>query len=425
MSTGVKVLIVAPFWGIPSHVGVYRVERFVRWLHACGHEVTMIRAGTTDRVAPAPWGTEVTIRDPIGLYRDPEGPPVPVWRRKPNRVRRLAAHALFSPDPTIVWARRAGRHPLVLDRGAGARWVMASSPPESAHVAAAELAARLEAKLLVDLRDGWLDEPNKPFLTGLPLRKWHEGRLEARSLAQAERVLVTSDGWWQQLTRRYPRIAPKVHVLTNGYPLELLDPPTAQPGRSPIALTREVLRLLYTGQFTNSRSTQRPRLLLEPLWQAARRGGTRGHVDLIGNLSPEDLAEIATWGRQLATVGWEVQTHEFVPRAEALTRVRRAHGLLLLSASDAAIPSKTFEYLASGHPILTITRRDGALWNLGEHLPQMFVADPADPSGWTPQVDAFLAACVSATEYPIPAQFTDAALAQRFLSLLDLGASTG
>ena len=120
-----------------------------------------------------------------------------------------------------------------------------------------------------------------------------------------------------------------------------------------------------------------------------------------------------------------MQTHEFVPRAEALTRVRRAHGLLLLSASDAAIPSKTFEYLASGHPILTITRRDGALWNLGEHLPQMFVADPADPSGWTPQVDAFLAACVSATEYPIPAQFTDAALAQRFLSLLDLGASTG
>lgn len=419
-STGVKVVIIAPFWGMTSHVGVYRVERFGRWLHACGHEVVLVRAGTADQVAAAPWGTEVTIRDPLGLYRDPDGPPAPAWRRERSHIRRLVAHAVFSPDPTIVWARRAGRHPLVLDRGAGAGWVVASSPPESAHVAAAQLAARLGAKLLVDLRDGWLDEPNKPFLRTFPLRKWHEGRLEARSLRQAERVLVTSEGWRRQLTLRYPRLASKVHVLTNGYPPDTPDPATDRPERTSIVQPREALRLLYTGQFTYSRRTQRPRLVLEPLWCAARRGGARGHVDLIGNLGPVDLAEIATWGARLASVGWRVETHSSVPRAEALARVRQAHGLLLLSASDAAIPSKTFEYLPSGRPILTITRRHGALWRLGQDLPQMFLVDPADPEGWTSQVDAFLTACAGGDAYAVPEQFTDSALGRRFLELLEL-----
>jgi hypothetical protein len=109
-----------------------------------------------------------------------------------------------------------------------------------------------------------------------------------------------------------------------------------------------------------------------------------------------------------------------VPRAEALARVRQAHGLLLLSASDAAIPSKTFEYLPSGRPILTITRRHGALWRLGQDLPQMFLVDPADPEGWTSQVDAFLTACAGGDAYAVPEQFTDSALGRRFLELLEL-----
>jgi glycosyltransferase involved in cell wall biosynthesis len=417
MSTiGGSVLIVAPFWRHAPHVGIHRVERFVRWLHESGVRIVLVRAGGTENVTATEWGTEITVRDPIGLYRDPDGPRAPVWRRGRSRLRRLATLALFSPDATIPWARQVIDHPLVLAHGSGAEWVVASSPPESVHVAAAALARRLKAKLLVDLRDGWLDEPNKPFLRLLPLRRWHEGRLEARSLGQADRVLVTSEGWRRQLVRRRPEVGPKVHVLTNGYPAHDLP----RGGERPAA-TSGVLELLYTGQFTYSRSTQRPRLMLEPLWLAGRPGGRQGNIELVGNLSPEDLAEVDAWRARLADVGWRVGVHGPVQRNEALGRMRRADGLLLLSASDAAIPSKTFEYLPSGRPILTVTNKGGALWELGEQVPQMFLSDPRDPRGSLTRVQAFLDACANPHhDYVPPQQFTDSALARQFREFLGL-----
>jgi glycosyltransferase involved in cell wall biosynthesis len=417
MSTiGGSVLIVAPFWRHAPHVGIHRVERFVRWLHESGVRIVLVRAGGTENVRATEWGTEITVRDPIGLYRDPDGPRAPVWRRGRSRLRRLATLALFSPDATIPWARRVIDHPLVLAHGSGAEWVVASSPPESVHVAAAALARRLKAKLLVDLRDGWLDEPNKPFLRLLPLRRWHEGRLEARSLGQADRVLVTSEGWRRQLVRRRPEVGPKVHVLTNGYPAHDLP----RGGERPAA-TSGVLELLYTGQFTYSRSTQRPGLMLEPLWLAGRPGGRQGNIELVGNLSPEDLAEVDAWRARLADVGWRVGVHGPVQRNEALGRMRRADGLLLLSASDAAIPSKTFEYLPSGRPILTVTNKGGALWELGEQVPQMFLSDPRDPRGSLTRVQAFLDACANPHhDYVPPQQFTDSALARQFREFLGL-----
>ena len=68
---GGTVLIVAPFWRHAPHVGIHRVERFVRWLHESGVRIVLVRAGGTENVTATEWGTEITVRDPIGLYRDP------------------------------------------------------------------------------------------------------------------------------------------------------------------------------------------------------------------------------------------------------------------------------------------------------------------------------------------------------------------
>jgi hypothetical protein len=123
-------VLIAPYWGRAGHVGVYRVDRFRRWLAAGGMRVVIVRAGSRDWVAEHDWGAEVAVRDPFGFYPDQApgnaegGAPV----RKANRWRRRLGLALFTPDPTVVWARRAASHRAVLAHASGAALVLSSSP---------------------------------------------------------------------------------------------------------------------------------------------------------------------------------------------------------------------------------------------------------------------------------------------------------
>lgn len=70
-------------------------------------------------------------------------------------------------------------HPLVLAHAAGAAVVISSSPPESTHIGSVRLADALDAKLLVYLRDGWLDEPLKPYLNRFTASLRNLARLRA------------------------------------------------------------------------------------------------------------------------------------------------------------------------------------------------------------------------------------------------------
>ena len=43
-----KIMIIAPFWGHPPHLGIIRVDRFVRWLSAQEVQIVVVRAGLGD-----------------------------------------------------------------------------------------------------------------------------------------------------------------------------------------------------------------------------------------------------------------------------------------------------------------------------------------------------------------------------------------
>ncbi|HEX4343269.1 MAG TPA: glycosyltransferase, partial [Verrucomicrobiae bacterium] len=283
-----KAVLFAPFWRQEGHVGNYRVDRFVRWLADEGYTVILVRAGTLDGEGQHSWGQEITVRDPLGLHRDtsPESanfvPP-----RKPNKLRRALSYWVFSPDPTIVWARVAARRPLVLQAVQGAAFILSSSPPESAHVGAWLISRRTGVPHIVDMRDGWLDEPLRPLLRTSSLRRWRESRMEARILCHAKAVQVTSEVWKTLLCDRYPAFVPKVHVLTNGYPQQPMAPepkPPKGPDDEPV--------LIHAGHFLGSRLTQSPDLLLEPLLHNLSGKSSSGVIQLIGLLSNDELAII-------------------------------------------------------------------------------------------------------------------------------------
>jgi len=405
-------VLVAPFWNRPGHVGVYRADRFLRWLVAEGLSVVLVRAASRDWVTPRPWGVEIAVRDPFGFYPDRAPDHTAPHTRKASRIRRAVATTLFTPDPTVIWARRMARHPTVLAHADGAELVLASSPPESVQVGAARLADRLGAGFLADLRDGWLDEPNRPVLAWR-WRRWLEARLEARILQRAGAILVTSNRWKELLIARLPALGEKTIVLTNGYPLTRIPEP-------PSSSTRGMVTLLHAGRFSGSRRTQTVGAMLEPLRHVSP-GGGGGRIRLLGTLEQEDYRELESWAPRLAATGWTMQTEPAVARHEMLRELAAADGLLLLANSEAVIPSKLFEYLTAKRPVLAVTPRTGAVWALGSELPQMFLLEPAAGAAAVPIVSAFLQACRTRDyEYVLPEEYGESALAARFRKALAL-----
>lgn len=396
-----KAVLFVPFWRMAGHVGNNRMDRFKRWLVEEKYELVVVCAGAKEAVHSHPWGQEIVVRDRLGLH--PEATPGQVRAvssRKPNKLRRALAYWLLNPDPAVVWAKAAAGNPRVTAGMQGARFILSSSPPDSAHVGAWMLSRRTGVPHVMDMRDGWLDEPLKPLLHTSALRRWQEGRLESRIAHDAKLIQVTSDVWKSLFDARYPQLAHKVHVLTNGYPAQM--PPVCS---KPAKVTDETNVLIHAGRFIGSRQSQRPELLMEPLLRNLALAPGKGVIRCYGDLSADEVARIKAYEPRLSAIGWRVEFPGAVPRTQMLEAMQQADGLLLLSASRAALPSKMFEYLATGLPIGFVADAGSATEQVLRDVPQAVDLRLGDMS---------LLGAEAARDSRTPTQFTEWSLAGQF-----------
>lgn len=403
-----KAVIFAPFWRMQNHVGNNRIDRFVRWLAEDGYTVVMVSAGRIDSELQVSWGVEITIRDVLGVYPTKAlNNSTEILPRKPNKLRKTLSSWLFNPDPGIVWARAAAKHPSVLCAMTGASFILSSSPPESIHVGAWMLSRITGVPHIMDLRDGWIDEPLKHLLRNSALRRLREGRLESLVMRNAKVIQVSSDAWKELLCQRLPEHSAKVKVLTNGYPQHMPD--TTKAGDS---VAKDALLLIHAGRFLGSRLTQRPELLLQPLSEVVSQQNCRGIIQLFGSLSDEELAIINQFKKVFSVHGWTIDCPGSLPRHELLQRLPQADGLLLLSASYAAIPSKLFEYIPTGKPIFVVTEQGSSTWKICEDLPQACLIKINADNKISTEKEMF---CINKKTF-VPLIYSDTSLAQRFLS---------
>ena len=425
------VLVVA--WWFPplSGGGVHRPLQFVRHLARRGFDVTVLTgvppsgerqdAGLLAKVPPEVRVLRVPLLDPFRLWaklkpkRGVASTAAPTPPKPASSVASAAAHAasprwrdlvteaIALPDRWLPWIAPAVARAAVALRGREPELVFSTSPPHSMHLVGRALAGLLSAPHVVDFRDPWTGNPFRRYAA--PWFRELDASLERTVVASAAQVVLNTPALERQFRQRYPAVA-RARTIPNGFD------PDAFAGLPPRGGSRRpgIIEIAHFGQLYGLRSG---RPLLEGLALVKRDAPdvfAKLRVAFIGSIDGEPAFRALAESLGVAAA---IEIPGALPHGESLARQRQSDVLLLLGPEnrepEIQVPGKLYEYFAAGRPILTLSRRGGAI---AEILDQAGVAheraEPDDPA-------AIAAALIRITSSALPtAAARDAGGADRF-----------
>ncbi len=381
------VLIVVHDYPPIRSAGAERLIKFAQYLPEFGYRPLIL---TTGRYGGLPDDAEHQIYRADDLLHRLFSP----WRRHSSlavpqeeqyRVATIANRSLLGrirdavliPDTKVGWLLPAVRKGLEVIKAQQPHIILSSSPPETAHLVAGRLSRKTGIPWVADLRDGWAQQSPVPALRERPLRQKLERRLERGMMAQASGVTTTTPALTAYLARCYPATpgSPRERrlvTITNGFD-----------SRDFAGLTRrrtaddDTFRLVYTGAF----SLSSPDRSAEPIFAGIAAlvqadPNTRLRLQIIGALTDEERGLKDRFG-----LGDIVSLAPPVHRSEVYQYQADADAVLLVQGpgTRALMPSKLFDYIGAGKPMLALT--DGNVaeeiireYRLGEMAPS---DDPA------------------------------------------------
>jgi glycosyltransferase involved in cell wall biosynthesis len=381
-----RVLFIAYFFPPLGGAGVQRSVKFVRYLPLFGYEPVVVTGPVTlAGLSPADPTFESELPADLDVRRvsGPEPEAGTRWRARGERWLRLSS---AWSRWWVEAARTAGRE------AGGVDVVYASMSPWGSGDAAARLAEEFGRPWVADLRDPWALDEGFLYPTGLH-RRLELSRME-ELLASAAAIIMNTPEAALQLRRRFPRLADKrILAVPNGFDAaDFAGPvPPGDPARFRIVHAGHV----HTEVARASRKAWLARRLL---------GGMLGPIDFLTRshlyllravdrlladqpgLSAElevHLAGVLPESDRETLPGDVVRYHGYLPHADAVSLMRSAD-LLFLPLHDLPpgtrariVPGKTYEYLASGRPILAALP-DGDARDLLSEAHGTFLSRPAD-----------------------------------------------
>jgi glycosyltransferase involved in cell wall biosynthesis len=380
-----RVLFLAYYFPPVGGGGVQRSRKFVEYLPAFGYRPVVVTRPVDDALDWAPDDDSLTASIPRGTevvrVRGPE-PPLSRWHSRTERWLRIT-------EPRVRWwidgAVEAGR-----EAARGADVIYASMSPFGSGEAAARLARETGTPWVADLRDPWALDEWLVYTTALHRRL--EMRRMGRVLASASAIVMNTPEATAQLVRHFPGLdAERVFTIPNGFDPDDFAPPA--PVRDDGAF-----RIVHAGWVHTASGRRHGRLrLVRRLLGGAVRGLdvlTRSDVFLLQAVEQllEKRRELrGTVEVHLAGVAPRaadrpsdvVRRHGYLPHADTIALMRSADLLFLpmhdLPAGRRAriVPGKTYEYLASGRPILGAVP-DGDARDLLERAGTALLCRPRD-----------------------------------------------
>jgi glycosyltransferase involved in cell wall biosynthesis len=253
-----------------------------------------------------------------------------------------------SPDSHIFWVPFAffrGLWILLRDR---VDVIYCSTPPHSSHLIAFLLAKCTRKPYVLDFRDPWYVEGSARLPAGrIPLLLKLETRTKQWIVRGAAKIICVSQGELEEMRAEFPELSgDRFACITNGYD------PADLPASGPVRAPSPKLTLIHAGTIYSG--------VADEFFEALRRlvdadPGAAGaiQVHLLGDIA-HGYADAL---RELEALNI-VKFHGLQPHATTLAMVHSSDVVVILMGGTkylpSHLPSKAFEYLHAGKPILAI-----------------------------------------------------------------------
>lgn len=381
-----RVLLLAYHFAPIGGPGAQRAIKLSRDLPATGWRPIVVSG-------PGLVGGPYTPAD-AGLASDvPAGTPIHrAAGSVPAAGSRAASLARWSatPSPFGRWWRRAALEAGLRAAAGGVDAIVVTMSPFDGAAAAAELSRRLAVPWVADLRDPWALDEMITYPTAL--HRAREIRRMGRDLSSAAAIVMNCDEARARVVARLRSVdAERVHVVTNGW--------DAADFRAPPPPPPDGLRIVHTGTLHTAegrRHDERGRLRRLAGGAAAIRVLPRSHVYLLQALRllrerepliaadvEVHLAGALTDADRAESGDLPVVHHGYLDHPDSVALLRSGD-LLFLPMHDlpvgrraTIVPGKTYEYLATGRPLLA-TLPDGDARDLVGRMDAVSVCRPTD-----------------------------------------------
>jgi glycosyltransferase involved in cell wall biosynthesis len=381
-----KILFLAYHFPPIGGAGVQRNRRFVNYLPEFGYKPVIVTGpGTTDS-RWTPMDASLLEEGPT-VHRLPGAEPAPSssWNERAERWLGLRT-------PQLEWWLE-GSFELTREVARETELIFASLIPYETAETAARLSRALGKPWVADLQDPWaLDEM---WVYPTRVHRSIDLRRMRKLLGTAEAIVMNTPESAAKLVQAFPELGGKIVVsITNGFDAsDFAGPPPER--------TDSAFRIVHTGSMHTARGERHRRtsLVKKILGGTAEDVDilTRSHVYLTEALDqlfaekPElaELVELHLAGvlsdsdRAVAGHQPAVKLRGYLPHAETIGLIRSAD-LLFLPMQDlkpgtraSITPGKTYEYLASGLPILACVP-DGDARELLEAVGTAILCRPPD-----------------------------------------------
>jgi glycosyltransferase involved in cell wall biosynthesis len=411
-----QALVLAYYFPPLGGAGVQRTVGFVRHLPELGYETTVVTGPDVSVIGWAPPDRELAGLIPPGTEVARIAGPEPSraahgWHSRAVRWLRLA-------DPFDRWWRDG-----LIERGrevvAGSDVIYASMSPWSSGEAAALLAAETGKPWVADLRDPWaLDEV---LLYPTAAHRRLELRRMRRVLRTAAAIVANTPEAAAQIRRHLPELASvPITTIPNGFDSERFAGPVDRPADGRFRITHagyvhteggagRLTRLLggcFRGYDVLTRSHTYLLRAVRAIVEETPELSSVLVVNLVGVLNDRERAALPT---DL------VRAHGYLPHRETVSLLRSSDLLFLpmhdLPAGVRAriVPGKTYEYLASGTPVLAAVP-DGDARDLLLEAGNVSVCRPRDVACMANAIRSRLEAFLAGT----PPEAPDSAVLARF-----------
>jgi hypothetical protein len=410
-----RILIVAHAFPPENLAGAARPFRFSRYLPEFGYCPQILTASVQDPEHP-----------PKNVYYVPDrvaaSPPRSLLRLSEEVLRRLN----FPGDANLPWLIDASRAIKGLMREVRFAAIYSTSPPLGAHLLALLIKRRYGVPWVADFRDPLVGNAFRP-IRGLPALI--DARIERAIFRHANKIVGVTDRFVEDWSYRYPQFADKMHIIWNGFdPADPVRPLPLPPGHRKV--------LAHIGEIYGARSPLPVVASIRRLIEAGHISSKQIRIRLIGDFARDALTACMPAFADLTKLGCLEYENRRVERDEARAAIAQSDCLLLLDNNATnigqTVPSKLFEYIQVGRPIVALTTLDSPVARILRQSGTPYAEVQQDMPA--PEIDRRILALLALPTHPVApnawfsrnfdAREQTAQLAGIFDSLLQTGSHT-